>query len=149
MFWLINLAGTGKSTIARMVASRFADAKRLDASFFFACGDGDIASADKFFATVAVLLADKAAGAEAAHLQSGACSQRQHHGAGEVVRPGSCWSRWPRCTEAVCAGCAQAARYYCLRLRKARQQTQCCSHLGPFSIQHRGTQLVVAASAAH
>ncbi len=75
--------------IARMVASCFADVKRLDASFCFACGDGDIASANRFFATVVVLLADKAARAEAAHLQSGACSQRQCHGAGEAVHPSS------------------------------------------------------------
>jgi hypothetical protein len=38
---------------------------------------------------VVVLLADKAARAEAAHLQSGACSQRQCHGAGEAVHPSS------------------------------------------------------------
>ncbi len=58
VFWLSGLAGTGKSTIARTVASRCADAKQLGASYFFARGGGDLASANKFVTTVAVQLAD-------------------------------------------------------------------------------------------
>jgi hypothetical protein len=57
VFWLNGLAGTGKSTIARTVARRCADAGRLGASFFFMRGGGELASARKFATTVAVQLA--------------------------------------------------------------------------------------------
>jgi hypothetical protein len=57
VFWLNRLAGTGKSTIARTVARRCADAGRLGASFFFARGGGELARACKFATTVAVQLA--------------------------------------------------------------------------------------------
>jgi hypothetical protein len=36
--WLNGLAGTGKSTIARTVARRYFEQKRLGASFFFSRG---------------------------------------------------------------------------------------------------------------
>jgi hypothetical protein len=57
VFWLNGLAGTGKSTIARTIARRCADEKRLGASFFFMRGGGDLAGARKFVTTVAVQLA--------------------------------------------------------------------------------------------
>jgi hypothetical protein len=58
IFWLNGMAGTGKSTIARTVARRFADQKRLGASFFFFRGGGDLSLASKFFCTLASQLAD-------------------------------------------------------------------------------------------
>jgi hypothetical protein len=57
VFWLSGLAGTGKSTIARTIARRCADQKRLGASFYFTRGGGDLASARKFVTTVDVQLA--------------------------------------------------------------------------------------------
>ena len=51
------MAGTGKSTVSRTVARRWNDKKRLGASFFFSCGQGDLANASKFFATLACQLA--------------------------------------------------------------------------------------------
>jgi hypothetical protein len=57
VFWLYGLAGTGKSTIARTVARRCADERRLGASYFSTRGGGDLASARKFVTTVAVQLA--------------------------------------------------------------------------------------------
>jgi cytidylate kinase len=35
IFWLTGVAGTGKSTIARMIARTWADQKLLGPSFFF------------------------------------------------------------------------------------------------------------------
>jgi hypothetical protein len=52
------LAGTGKSTIARTVARRYFDQKRLGASFFFAKGGGDVGHAKKFVTSVAIQLAN-------------------------------------------------------------------------------------------
>ena len=57
IFWLNGLAGTGKSTIARTVAHRYFDQKRLGASFFFSRGGGDVGHASKFFTSFAVQLA--------------------------------------------------------------------------------------------
>ena len=57
LFWLNGLAGTGKSTIARTVASRYFNRKRLGASFFFARGGGDVGYAGKFVTSIAVQLA--------------------------------------------------------------------------------------------
>ncbi|RFU31129.1 hypothetical protein B7463_g5199, partial [Scytalidium lignicola] len=57
IFWLNGLAGTGKSTIARTVARRFFDQKRLGASFLFSKGGGDVSNASKFFTSLAVQLA--------------------------------------------------------------------------------------------
>jgi NACHT domain len=58
MFWLNGMAGTGKSTIARTVASTFDSQKRLGGSFFFSRGRGDLSHASKFFSTIAVQLAN-------------------------------------------------------------------------------------------
>jgi hypothetical protein len=57
IFWLNGLAGTGKSTIARTVARRYFDQKRLGASFFFSRGGGDVSHAGKFFTSFATQLA--------------------------------------------------------------------------------------------
>jgi hypothetical protein len=57
IFWLNGLAGTGKSTIARTVARRYFEQKRLGASFFFSRGGGDVSHAGKFFTSIAVQLA--------------------------------------------------------------------------------------------
>jgi len=57
IFWLSGMAGTGKSTISRTVARRWYDENRLGASFFFSRGQGDLAHASKFFATLACQLA--------------------------------------------------------------------------------------------
>ena len=51
------MAGTGKSTIARTVARRYFDQKRLGASFFFARGGGDVGHAGKLFTSFAAQLA--------------------------------------------------------------------------------------------
>jgi hypothetical protein len=53
MFWLNGLAGTGKSTIARTMASKFQKRGLLGASFFFKRGKGGRASATWFFPTTA------------------------------------------------------------------------------------------------
>jgi hypothetical protein len=53
------MAGTGKSTIARTVAHKFAEQKILGASFFFSRGRGDLGRAEKFFSTIAAQLASK------------------------------------------------------------------------------------------
>ena len=52
------MAGTGKSTIARTVAHKFSEQERLGASFFFSRDSGDINQAGKFFASIAVQLAN-------------------------------------------------------------------------------------------
>jgi len=57
IFWLNGLAGTGKSTIARTVARRYFEQKRLGASFFFSKGGGDVGHAGKFFTSIAMQLA--------------------------------------------------------------------------------------------
>ena len=57
IFWLNGLAGTGKSTIARTVARRYFDQKRLGASFFFSRGGGDVGHTGKFFSSIAAQLA--------------------------------------------------------------------------------------------
>jgi hypothetical protein len=56
IFWLKGLAGTGKSTVARTIASRFHAKQRLGACFFFARGHGDRGHAKTFFTTVAFQL---------------------------------------------------------------------------------------------
>ncbi len=57
IYWLDGMAGTGKSTIARTVARRCHDERRLGASFFFSRGGGELETARKFVTTVAVQLA--------------------------------------------------------------------------------------------
>ena len=57
IFGLSGLAGTGKSTIARTVARRYLDQKRLGASFFFSRGGGDVGYAGKFVTSIAWQLA--------------------------------------------------------------------------------------------
>jgi hypothetical protein len=59
IFWLNGLAGTGKSTIARTIAYDCFQQGRLGASFFFPKGGGDIGHAGKFFATIALQLAEE------------------------------------------------------------------------------------------
>ncbi|KAF1978708.1 hypothetical protein BU23DRAFT_449943 [Bimuria novae-zelandiae CBS 107.79] len=53
IFWLCGMAGTGKSTIARTAARRFAAAGQLGASFFFKKGEGERGNASRFFSTIA------------------------------------------------------------------------------------------------
>lgn len=55
---LSGLAGTGKSTIARTVARKYYEQKRLGASFFFSRGSGDVGHAGKFVTSIAVQLAN-------------------------------------------------------------------------------------------
>lgn len=57
IFWLNGAAGTGKSTIARTVATSFNETKILGASFFFKRGEGDRGNALKLFPTIARQLA--------------------------------------------------------------------------------------------
>jgi hypothetical protein len=57
MFWLSGIAGTGKSTVARTVATYFADHNRLGASFFFKKGEGERGTTARFFSTIAADLA--------------------------------------------------------------------------------------------
>ncbi|OCK81525.1 WD40 repeat-like protein [Lepidopterella palustris CBS 459.81] len=59
IFWLNGMAGTGKSTIARTVASEYHNQNQLAASFFFSRGGGDLSNASKFVSTVAFQLAKK------------------------------------------------------------------------------------------
>lgn len=51
------MAGMGKSTIARTVASEFSEARYLGASFFFSRGGGDLGNSQKFVTTIALQLA--------------------------------------------------------------------------------------------
>lgn len=59
IFWLSGMAGTGKSTIARTIADRFAKEGQLGASFFFSRGRGDLGNAGKFLTTIAAQFAGK------------------------------------------------------------------------------------------
>lgn len=53
IYWLSGMAGTGKSTVARTLAHKFAATGDLAASFFFKRGEGDRGSAKRFFPTIA------------------------------------------------------------------------------------------------
>lgn len=53
IFWLNDMAGTGKSTIARTIARTLTEQKRLAASFFFSRGRGDLSHTGKLFSTIA------------------------------------------------------------------------------------------------
>jgi hypothetical protein len=57
LFWLSGMAGTGKSVVARTVATHFAGQKQLGASFFFKRGEGERGTATRFFSTLAADLA--------------------------------------------------------------------------------------------
>ncbi|KAM0475148.1 hypothetical protein ACHAPX_007283, partial [Trichoderma viride] len=57
IYWLKGMAGTGKSTISRTVARKFADSGVLNASFLFKRGEGDRGKAARLFATIAIQLA--------------------------------------------------------------------------------------------
>jgi NACHT domain len=52
IFWLNGMAGTGKSTIARTVASKLANNNCLGGSFFFTRGGGDLSKATMFFTSL-------------------------------------------------------------------------------------------------
>ncbi|KAK4076939.1 uncharacterized protein Triagg1_3906 [Trichoderma aggressivum f. europaeum] len=56
LYWLQGKAGTGKSTIARTIASRVAGQNRIAANFFFKRGEGDRAKLKRFFTTLAAQL---------------------------------------------------------------------------------------------
>lgn len=56
--WLSGIAGTGKSTIARTVASTHNDSGRLGACFFFSGRSGHLSNAKRFVTTIARQLAD-------------------------------------------------------------------------------------------
>lgn len=62
LYWLNGMAGTGKSTIALTLAKIYKRAEektvRLAATFFFSRGGGDLASASRFAATIAIQLAE-------------------------------------------------------------------------------------------
>jgi len=73
IFWLNGMAGTGKSTIARTVARKWHDEKRLGASFFFSRGNGDLAHASKFFPTLAYQLANGVLPSVAASVRNALC----------------------------------------------------------------------------
>ncbi|KAJ6073173.1 NACHT and WD40 domain protein [Penicillium canescens] len=53
IFWLNGMAGTGKSTISRTVATSFNQTKSLGASFFFRRGETDRGNAMKLFPIIA------------------------------------------------------------------------------------------------
>ncbi|KAK3305090.1 uncharacterized protein B0T15DRAFT_188479 [Chaetomium strumarium] len=53
IFWLNGMAGTGKSTISRTVATSFAKDGLLGASFFFKRGESDRGKASLLFPTIA------------------------------------------------------------------------------------------------
>ncbi|KAK3304845.1 uncharacterized protein B0T15DRAFT_495268 [Chaetomium strumarium] len=53
IFWLNGMAGTGKSTISRTVATSFAKDGLLSASFFFKRGESDRGKASLLFPTIA------------------------------------------------------------------------------------------------
>ncbi|KUL83146.1 hypothetical protein ZTR_10986 [Talaromyces verruculosus] len=57
VFWLNGMAGTGKSTISRTLASSLYERGILGASFFFKRGAGDRGNAKRLFTTIAKQLA--------------------------------------------------------------------------------------------
>jgi NACHT domain len=59
IFWLKGVAGTGKSTIARTVAYKFAEQNSLGASFFFLRGKEDRGNARLFVTTLARQLSEQ------------------------------------------------------------------------------------------
>jgi hypothetical protein len=59
IFWLQGIAGEGKSTVAKTVATTLHAQNKLGASFFFKRDDIDRANGKRFFTTVAAQLAQK------------------------------------------------------------------------------------------
>ncbi|KAL7956348.1 hypothetical protein V8C34DRAFT_315776 [Trichoderma compactum] len=59
LYWLQGKAGTGKSTIARTVARKLAEQKRLNATFFFNRSEIDRNNSKKFFTTLTSQLVAK------------------------------------------------------------------------------------------
>ena len=59
VYWLCGMAGTGKSTISRSLASRLNEIGRLGASFFFKRNERDRDVSAKLFTTIAFQLAEK------------------------------------------------------------------------------------------
>lgn len=57
VFWLVGMAGTGKSTISRTVARELHEQDRLGASFFFSRSKRDVGQASKFITSIAMQLA--------------------------------------------------------------------------------------------
>jgi hypothetical protein len=57
--WLKGMAGTGKSTVARIIARTYYNRGVLGASFFFSRGGGDLSNANKFVTTLARQLATR------------------------------------------------------------------------------------------
>jgi hypothetical protein len=55
--WLNGMAGTGKSTVARTIASTYHDRGKLGASFFFSRGSGNLGTAKRFVTSIAQQLA--------------------------------------------------------------------------------------------
>lgn len=64
VFWLNGTAGTGKSTIARTVATHSAERGELGGTFFFSKRGGDAGHADKLVTTLAHQIACKVASAK-------------------------------------------------------------------------------------
>ena len=56
IFWLNDMAGTGKSTISRTIARDFFHRHQLGASFFFKRDEEDRGNASKFFTTITTQL---------------------------------------------------------------------------------------------
>ncbi|KAJ4319208.1 hypothetical protein N0V84_006490 [Fusarium piperis] len=56
IFWLNGMAGTGKSTVSRTVATTTAMHRRLGASFFFKRGEADRGNISRFYTTIAYQL---------------------------------------------------------------------------------------------
>jgi pantothenate kinase-related protein Tda10 len=52
IFWLNGMAGTGKSTISKTIASHLKKNRSLGASFFFKRGEEDRGNAKKLFPTL-------------------------------------------------------------------------------------------------
>ena len=72
--WLSGIAGTGKSTIARTIASRFQVQRSLGGSFFFSRGEGPSGYAYLFISTLAYYPARTSS-----HLRTGICTAITDH----------------------------------------------------------------------
>ena len=68
IFWLSGMAGTGKSTISRTLATIFREQNILGGSFFFSRSSGEANNADRFIGTLAYSLCKVSA-----QLKSGIC----------------------------------------------------------------------------